>query len=39
MYQQSKKISVFLVTVLAASTIATVVMTVMADIGTSAGKL
>jgi hypothetical protein len=39
MYQQSKKMAVFLVTVLLASTIATVIITVMANIGVLAGKL
>jgi hypothetical protein len=39
MYQQSKKMAIFLVAVLLASTIATVVITVIANIGVPAGKL
>jgi hypothetical protein len=39
MYQQSQKMAIFLVAVLLASTIATVVIVVIANIGVSVGKL
>jgi hypothetical protein len=39
MYQRSKKMLVFLVVVLLASTIASGIITVIANIGVSAGKL